>query len=59
VEAPNLLAIKLAALFEVQSLTMFPSNDRMAAGHQFDLPYSVEQWDDGDSYVEELIALTG
>jgi hypothetical protein len=29
----------------------------MAAGHQFDLPYSVEQWD--DEYVEELIALTG
>jgi hypothetical protein len=31
----------------------------MAAGHQFDLPYSVEQWDDDDKYVEELIALTG
>ena len=31
----------------------------MATGHQFDLPYLVEQWDDGDSYVEELIALTG
>jgi hypothetical protein len=31
----------------------------MATGHQFDLPYMVEQWDDGDSYVEELIALTG
>ena len=31
----------------------------MAAGHQFDLPYSVEFWDDADSYVEELIALTG
>jgi len=24
-----------------------------------DLPYSVEQWDDTDSHVEELIALTG
>ena len=31
----------------------------MATGHQFDLPYSVEQWDDDDKYVEELIALTG
>jgi hypothetical protein len=31
----------------------------MATGHQFDLPYRVEQWDDIDSRVEELIALTG
>ena len=31
----------------------------MAAGHQFDLPYSVEAWDDTNSRVEELIALTG
>ena len=31
----------------------------MATGHQFDLPYSVEQWDEDDKYVEELIALTG
>jgi hypothetical protein len=31
----------------------------MAPGHQFDLPYMVEQWDDTDSHVEELIALTG
>jgi hypothetical protein len=30
----------------------------MATGHQFDLPYMVEQWDDADSHVEELIALT-
>jgi hypothetical protein len=29
----------------------------MARGHQFDLPYMVEQWDDTDSHVEELIAL--
>ena len=29
-----------------------------AAGHQFDLPYSVEAWDD-QRRVEELIALTG
>jgi hypothetical protein len=28
-------------------------------GHQFDLPYMVEQWDDTDSHVDELIALTG
>ena len=27
-------------------------------GRQFDLPYMVEQWDDNDSHVEELIALT-
>jgi len=31
----------------------------MATGRQFDLPYMVEQWDDSDSRVEELIALTG
>jgi hypothetical protein len=30
----------------------------MAAGHQFDLPYSVELWDQNDNQVEELIALT-
>ena len=31
----------------------------MAMGSPFDLPYSVELWDDADSHVEELIALTG
>ena len=31
----------------------------MTTGRQFDLPYMVEQWDDTDSHVEELIALTG
>jgi hypothetical protein len=31
----------------------------MAMGRPFDLPYSVELWDDADSHVEELIALTG
>jgi hypothetical protein len=31
----------------------------MATGRQFDLPFMVEQWDDADSHVEELIALTG
>ena len=31
----------------------------MATWRQFDLPYKVEQWDDADSHVEELIALTG
>ena len=30
----------------------------MATGRPFDLPYSVELWDDSDSHVEELIALT-
>jgi len=30
----------------------------IAAGHQFDLPYSVELWDEDDRRVEELIALT-
>jgi hypothetical protein len=29
----------------------------MATGHQFDPPYMVEQWDDTDSYIEELIAV--
>jgi hypothetical protein len=31
----------------------------MATGRQFDLPYSVELWDETDSRVEELVALTG
>jgi hypothetical protein len=31
----------------------------MAMGRPFDLPYSVELWDDADSHVEEVIALTG
>jgi hypothetical protein len=31
----------------------------MATGRPFDLPYSVELWDDTDNHVEELIALTG
>ena len=31
----------------------------MAMGLPFDLPYSVVLWDDADSHVEELIALTG
>ena len=31
----------------------------MAMGRPFDLPYMVEQWNDTDSLVEELIALTG
>src|SRR4029078_3568064 len=33
--------------------------DLMAMGRPFDLPYSVELWDNEDSHVEELIALTG
>ncbi len=28
-------------------------------GRPYDLPYSVELWDDANSHVEELIALTG
>jgi hypothetical protein len=35
------------------------SASAMATGRQYDLPYMVEQWDDTDSHVEELIALTG
>jgi hypothetical protein len=31
----------------------------MAWGRQFDLHYSVELWDDNDSHIEQLIALTG
>jgi len=31
----------------------------MASGHAFDLPFSVELWDENDRHVEELIALTG
>jgi hypothetical protein len=31
---------------------------KMAMGRPYDLPYS-ELWDDADSHVEELIALTG
>jgi hypothetical protein len=35
------------------------SHAEMAMGRPYDLPYSVELWDDADSHVEELIALTG
>jgi hypothetical protein len=42
----------ILTLFSVCSLAI------MAAGHHFDLPYSVELWDEGDTRVEELIALT-
>jgi hypothetical protein len=34
------------------------SHAKMAMGLPYDLPYSVELWDDSDSHVEELIALT-
>ena len=34
------------------------SHVEMAMGRPYDLPYSVELWDDADSHVEELIALT-
>jgi hypothetical protein len=30
----------------------------MATGRKFDLPFLVEEWDDADSHVEELLALT-
>jgi hypothetical protein len=30
-----------------------------AIGHQYDLPYLVERWDDADRHTEELIALVG
>ena len=36
-----------------------PCEARKAMGRSHDLPYSVELWDDADSHVEELIALTG
>jgi hypothetical protein len=36
-----------------------PNEADAPTGRQFDLPYMVEQWDDSDSHVEELIALTG
>ena len=31
----------------------------MATGHQVDLPFLVEQWDDEDRKSDELIALVG
>ena len=31
----------------------------MAMGRPFDLPYSVEVWDDDDQRIEELVTLTG
>jgi hypothetical protein len=31
----------------------------MAMGRAYDLPSSVELWDDKDRHVEELIAFTG
>ena len=30
----------------------------MALGHQFDLPFFVELWDEKDSHIEKVIALT-
>ena len=35
------------------------STTSVATGREFDLPFMVEQWDDTDSHVEGLIALTG
>jgi hypothetical protein len=35
------------------------SHAEMAMGRPYDLPYSVELWDEQDRHVEELIALTG
>ena len=42
-------------------LTVFRFCSRMphGIGRPSDLPYFVELWDDTDSHVEELIALTG
>jgi hypothetical protein len=31
----------------------------MASGHQFDLPFSIELWDEAEKRVEELLALAG
>ena len=31
----------------------------MASAHQFDLPFSIELWDETDKRVEELLALAG
>jgi hypothetical protein len=31
----------------------------MTMGRPYDVPYSVELWDDNDRHIEELIALTG
>ena len=38
---------------------LFCSPIVMAMGRPFDLPYSVEVWDDNDQHIEELVALTG
>ena len=45
--------------FSIDCVPVLFSYGHMATGRQFDLPYMVEQWDDTDSHVEELIALTG
>jgi hypothetical protein len=34
-------------------------NRALVTGHQYDLPFLVEQWDDADQHAEELIALVG
>ena len=50
------------SIFNQTSLTEFlfcSLLHQWQTGRQFDLPYLVEQWDDTDSHVEELIALTG
>jgi len=43
----------------LDSVPLWFSHGRMAMGRPYDLTYSVELWDDADSHVEELIALTG
>jgi hypothetical protein len=45
--------------FRRRAVPVLFSNGASAAGHPFDLPYSVELWVDSDSHVEELIALPG
>jgi len=51
--------ISLRANRQLDDVPILFSKCLMATGRPDDLPYMVEQWDDGDRYVEELIALTG
>ena len=56
---PPVAGASLMILCQSMACSLFVHTPVMAAGHQFDLPYSVELWDEADTRVEELIALTG
>ena len=45
-------------LHQGRPLTSVPILFTLHSGHQFDLPFSVELWDENDQRVEELCLLS-